>query len=156
MNGEAGGLFPMMQAGGGQLRQRLRELAARQEALAQELERIRAESDLSGAGALAEEAARLAAELEGGRLDQDVLDRQEQLFRRLLDAGRSLESEQLDERRERVSETARPGEMRHPVPAVQPGRLRYPYPTWDELRGLSPDERRLIVEYFRRLNDAGR
>jgi hypothetical protein len=156
MNGEAGGLFPMMQTGGGQLRQQLLELAARQQALADELERIRAETDLTGAGELAEEAAELAAELAGGRLDQEVLDRQEQLFRRLLDAGRSLESEQLDERKERVSETARQGERRVPIADAPVDGLRFPFPTWEELRGLSPDERRLIVEYFRRLNDAGR
>lgn len=157
MNGEAGGLLPMMQAGAGQLRQQLMALAARQEALAQELERIQAESDLSGVGELAEEASRLASELEGGRLDQNVLDRQEQLFRRLLDAGRSLESEELDQRRERVSETARiRDDVRTPTDAVRSDATRYPYPTWDELRDLTPDERRMIAEYFRRLNDASR
>ena len=25
-------------------------------------------------------------------------------------------------------------------------------PTWNDLRGLGPDERRLVIEYFRRLN----
>jgi hypothetical protein len=156
MNAESGGLFPMMQAGGAELRQQLLELAARQQALAQELERIRAESDLSGMTELAQEAERLASELEGGRLDQDVLDRQEQLFRRLLDAGRSLESEQLDRRKERVSQTARPGDVRVPSVEMEAGALRYPYPAWEELRGRSPEERRLILEYFRRLNDVRR
>jgi hypothetical protein len=156
MNAEAGGLFPMMQAGGAELRQRLAELAAREQALAQELERIRAESDLSGMGELIDEAERLAGELEGGRLDQEVLDRQEQLFRRLLDAGRSLESEQLDERQERVSETARPGAARVPVNTGDTAGERFPYPGWEDLREHSPEERRLILEYFRRLNDARR
>jgi len=156
MTGEAGGLLPMMQSGAGQLRQQLMALAARQEALAQELERIQAESDLSGVGELAEEASRLASELEGGRLDQAVLDRQEQLFRRLLDAGRSLESEEIDQRRERVSETARARAALRPGETIRSDAPRFPYPTWEELRDLSPDERRMIAEYFRRLNDASR
>ena len=45
-------------------------------------------------------------------------------------------------------------------PRLRPGAAgsgpRYPYPTWDELRQLSGEERRLILDYFRRLNDAAR
>jgi hypothetical protein len=26
-------------------------------------------------------------------------------------------------------------------------------PSWDELQGLSPEERRLVVDYFRRLSE---
>jgi hypothetical protein len=33
-------------------------------------------------------------------------------------------------------------------------RLRVP--TWEELQQLSPEERRLVVDYFRRLSEAGR
>jgi hypothetical protein len=29
---------------------------------------------------------------------------------------------------------------------------RVRYPTWQELEGLSPDERRMVLEYFRLLN----
>jgi hypothetical protein len=29
---------------------------------------------------------------------------------------------------------------------------RYREPTWDELRGLSAEERRAVLEYFRRIN----
>ena len=29
---------------------------------------------------------------------------------------------------------------------------RFAPPTWNELRGLGPEERRLVIEYFRRLN----
>jgi hypothetical protein len=37
------------------------------------------------------------------------------------------------------------------VPAGTP---RFRYPTWEELRALSPEQRRLVLEYFRRLNRA--
>jgi hypothetical protein len=155
LNSQAGGLMPMMDAGGADLLQQLQALAARQRALAQELERLEAGGDVSGAGELADEAERLSRELDDGRLDQQVVDRQEQLYRRLLDAGRSLESDEEDERRERVSETARSGTARPPMPVDVPaGTPRFRYPTWEELRALSPEQRRLVLEYFRRLNRA--
>jgi hypothetical protein len=157
MNGEAGSLFPLMQAGGEEVMRRLQALAAEQRALAQELERMRAEGRIAAAGELAEQAEDVAQDLAGGRLDRETLDRQEQLYRRLLDAGRSLQSDEEDRRKERVSETARPGNVRLPGIGVAPtGEARYPYPAWEELRSLSPEQRRLILEYFRRLNRAPR
>jgi hypothetical protein len=104
---------------------------------------------------LGEEAEQLARDLEGGRLDRDLVERQERLFRRLLDAGRTLESDEEDQRRERVAESARPGNVQLPEQAPVPvGAPRFRYPTWDDLRSLTPEERRLVLEYFRRLNDA--
>ena len=29
---------------------------------------------------------------------------------------------------------------------------RFEAPTWNELRGLTPEERRLVLEYFKRIN----
>jgi hypothetical protein len=153
MNGQASGLLPLMNAGGSELMQQLQALAAEQRALAQALERLRAEGDVGSAGELAQDAEEVARDLAAGRLDQEVLDRQEQLYRRLLDAGRSLESDDEDQRRDRVSETARPGNVRLPGSGDTPvGASRYPYPAWEELQALSPEERRLVLEYFRRLN----
>ncbi len=153
MNGEANGLLPLMDAGGAELMQRLQALAAEQRALAQELERLRADGDIGAAGELAQQAEELARDLAAGELSQDLLDRQEQLYRRLLDAGRSLESDEEDRRQERISEAARPGNLRLPeVGGAPAGASRYPYPAWEQLRSLSPEERRLVLEYFRRLN----
>ncbi|MDH3456929.1 MAG: hypothetical protein OER90_08810, partial [Gemmatimonadota bacterium] len=153
MNGQAAGLLPTFESGGLQLMQELQALAARQQALARELEQLRADGELSGTGELADEADDIAEQLGGGRLDNEILERQERLFRRLLDAGRTLESDQEDERRDRVAESARPGNVRLPAAAdVSLGASRYRYPSWAELRTLTPDQRRLILEYFRRLN----
>jgi len=157
LSGEAGGLLSMSPAAGDQLMRELRALAERQRALAEELERLGAGGEVSGADQLAAEAEELAERLERGQLDRELVERQEQLFRRLLDAGRSLEGDEEDERRERVSEVAGAGNVLLPeagtVRATEP---RYPYPTWEELRALSPEERRLILDYFRRLNDVRR
>ncbi|GBD31072.1 hypothetical protein HRbin33_00019 [bacterium HR33] len=157
LNGQAGGMLPLMPLGGEGLLQELRALAERQRRLAAELDRLNAQGEISGADQLAEEARQLARELESGQLDRRTIERQERLFRRLLDAGRTLRGEEPDEEKERQSETARPGNVRLP-PALRPGEAgggpRYPYPTWEQLQGLSPEQRRLILDYFRRLNHA--
>lgn len=129
-------------------------LAMRQRAVAQQLERMRAAGQLPGAGELAQEAMDIARNLEQGRLSPETLQRQERLFRRMLDAGRSLQGEEEDEQKERESHTARDADGRLP-PALDP-RLRrspgdIPLPGWDELQRLSPDDRRRVLDYFRRL-----
>ena len=55
---------------------------------------------------MADEAKDLAKRLEGGRLDRQIVERQERLFRRMLDAGRTLQGKEEDERKERQSTTA--------------------------------------------------
>ena len=149
---QGAGLLPM--AGSGAIREQLRQLGARQRALAQELEKLRGEGNMPGAGEMADEAGELARRLEGGRLDRQVVERQERLFRRMLDAGRTLQGREEDEQKERQSTTATDDSVRLP-PALR-ARLqddddRLRVPSWEELQRLSPEERRLVVDYFRRL-----
>lgn len=156
MNGDAQGLLPMMAPGGDAVMQRLRDLAGRQRALAEQLERLQAGGDASAAGALAQEARELARQLEAGRLDARTIARQERLYRKLLDAGRSLSGEEPDQQKERISRSAT-GDSIHIPTALTPGATgtgpKVRYPTWDELTGLTPEQRRMVLEYFRRLND---
>jgi len=156
MNGAAQGLLPMMGLGGEAVMQRVRELAARQRALAEQLERLQAEGEAGAAGALAQEARELARQLEAGRLDRRTLERQQQLYRKLLDAGRSLTGEEPDDQKQRTSRSAT-GDSVHIPTALLPGATgsgpKVRYPTWDELSGLTPEQRRLVLEYFRRLNE---
>jgi hypothetical protein len=159
LTGDAQGLLPMMMPGGQAIMQRIRELAARQRALAEQLERMQAEGDASGAGALAAEARELARQLDAGRLDRRTIERQERLYRRLLDAGRTLSGPEPDEQKERTSRSAS-GDSVHIPGLLAPGatgaapKLRYP--TWEELGRLTPEQRRLVLEYFRRLNEPPR
>ena len=153
---QGAGLLPL--AGRGALGERLQQLAARQRALAQELEKMRGEGDISGAGQMADEARELARRLEAGRLDRQIVERQERLFRRMLDAGRTLQGREEDEKKERQSTTATDDSVRLP-PALR-ARLQgdgqnLRVPSWDELQALSPEERRLVVDYFRRLSVHG-
>jgi hypothetical protein len=150
---QGAGLLPM--AGSAAVREQLQRLAARQRNLAQELERLRGQGDLSGAGQMADEARELARRLEAGRLDRSVVERQERLFRRMLDAGRTLQGREEDQRKERQSITATDDSV-HLPPALrarlQADGQQLRVPTWDELQQLSPEERRLVVDYFRRLS----
>jgi hypothetical protein len=152
---QAAGMLPMLGSAG--IQQELRRLANQQRALAEELQRMQGQGNMPGAGELAEEATELARRLDAGRLDRQVVERQERLFRRMLDAGRTLQGEEEDERKERESTTAAGDSIRLPPAlraklAADDGRLRVP--TWDELQRLSPEERRLVVDYFRRLSES--
>ncbi len=154
MNQDALGLMPMAGSGGDQLLQQLRGLAARQRALAEQLERLRATGGSSAAGPLAEEARDLARQLDAGRIDRQTVERQERLYRRLLDAGRTLTGPEPDQEKERTSRAATGDSVRLPtllVPGATDG-PRVRYPTWRELEKLTPEQRRLVLEYFRLLN----
>jgi hypothetical protein len=154
LNGQAQGLLPLMGAGDA-VREQLRALAARQRALAEQLERIQALGASSAAGQLAQEAKELARQIEAGRLDRQTIERQQRLYHRLLEAGRTLSNDEPDETRERVSRAAT-GDNVHLPDVLKPGATgagpRVRYPSWAELEGLTPEQRRLVLEYFRRLN----
>jgi hypothetical protein len=148
---EGNNLLSML--GSPQFQEQLSGLAERQRQVAEELERMRAQGDAPGAAELAEEARELARKLEASRLDPETTARQERLFRRMLDAGRSLQGEEKDESKERESTTARSDTASVPAPLRRlldrDGRIRLP--SWEELQRLSPEERRLVTDYFRRL-----
>jgi hypothetical protein len=150
---QGAGLLPM--AGNSAIKEQLQRLAGRQRALAQELEKMRAEGSIPGAGDMADEAAQLSRRLEGGQLERQTVERQQRLFRRMLDAGRTLQGREEDEKKERQSTTATDDSVH--LPAALRARLqdenqRLRVPTWEELQQLSPEERRLVVDYFRRLS----
>jgi hypothetical protein len=150
---QGAGLLPL--AGSGAFREQLQRLAARQRALAQELEKLRGQGNTPGAGQMADEAKELSRRMEAGRLDRQLVERQERLFRRMLDAGRTLQGREDDQPKERQSVTATDDSV-HLPPALR-ARLqgedrRLRVPTWEELQQLSPEERRLVVDYFRRLS----
>ena len=132
----------------------LQALAAQQRAIADQLERLRAGGQSPGAGEMANEARDLARQLEAGRLDRQTAERQARLFHRMLDAGRTLQGDEADPKQERQSTTATGDSVRLP-PALQArltdaaGRLRMP--SWEDLQRFAPEERRLVVDYFRRL-----
>lgn len=154
LNRDAMGLMPMAGNGPEGMLQQLRALAARQRALAEQLERLQASGGSGAAGPLAQEARELARQLDAGRLDRQTIDRQQRLYRRLLDAGRTLTGPEPDQDKERTSRSAQ-GDSVHLPGLLAPGVTAGPrvrYPTWRELQALTPEQRRLVLEYFRILN----
>jgi hypothetical protein len=155
INAQAQGLLPGMgQPQSSQNQGTARALAREQRQVAQALDEVGDAVGGDRAAQLAKEAKALADALEGGRIDATTIARQQQLFRRLLDAGRSLEKEERDDSNKREATSAKGGNELRPDNTNANGRaaVRFREPTWDELRGLSADQRRAILEYFKRIN----
>ncbi len=146
----------MLQEGEGGMQQ-LMQLAMQQRAMAQQLERMRAAGQVPGAGDMARDAMDISRNLEAGRLSRETVERQQRLFRRMLDAGRMLQGEEQDDEKERRSEAptaaaaALPGRFDPSV--LQDNVVRLP--SWETLQRLTPDDRRRVLDYFRRLSEGG-
>jgi hypothetical protein len=155
INAQAQGLMPGMgQSMSSQMQATARALAREQRQVAQQLDDLSEAAGGDRAAELAKEAKQLAEALEGGRLDATTLARQQQLFRRMLDAGRSLQKDERDDTGKRQATAAKGGNEYAPTNTDASGRAvsKFQPPTWDELRGLSADERRAILDYFKRIN----
>ncbi|HZD03668.1 MAG TPA: hypothetical protein VE173_02085, partial [Longimicrobiales bacterium] len=159
LNNQAGQIMPM-QLGEQALQSQMQELSRGQQGVADELGRMAdrqgSEESLGDLKTLAREAEELAHELAGGRLDAPTRARQERLFHRLLDAGRSLEKDEYsDERESRTPGAFERGEATALTPETLDA-LLFRLPGAEALRRLTPAERRLVLEYFERLNREGR
>ncbi len=156
LNDESASLF-VIQDSGRRIAARLQDVARRQAEVGRQLSEIpeaTAAAVITGRpDELAREAEELAGRLAAGVLDRETLARQRRLFRRLLDAGRSLEKDDRDpDRRESATATPIPSsELPEQDPSVFAG-PRYPYPVAEELQAIDPGRRRLVLEYFDRLN----
>jgi hypothetical protein len=129
-------------------------LAERQRKLAESLDQM-GDGDGSGrAQGLAAEAHQIADALERSGLDPQTLVRQQRLYHRLLDAGHTLEQDERDSTGKRVAQAATGREQFTPSGVAVSGKAatRFREPSWAELRGLTADERQLVLEYFKRIN----
>ena len=156
LNGQMQGLNLL--PGGAQgdaAKQQARVLARQQRDVAKSLSDVSDADQTGRTDALAKEAQTLAQQMERAGLDPSVAARQQQLYRRLLDAGRFLEQDERDDQGPREAKSGNASGART-VDGAQSGKAanKFAPPTWNELRGLGADERRLVIEYFRRLNGA--
>jgi hypothetical protein len=122
--------------GPGQQRDAARRLAQQQRGVAEKLEELGDADPTGKSDALAREARQVAQALERAGADPSTLQRQQQLYRRLLEAGRTLEQDERDDTGKRE---ARPGDAIvgvAPAEGAAAGRAgqRFPMPTWAELR----------------------
>lgn len=138
--------------------QQMQQMQSGQESVASDLGDLAdepgSEESLGDLQQMALEAQAIAEEMAQGRLTPEVVQRQERLFHRLLDAGRSLEREEFSEERE----SEEPGEFERgavlSLTADQMGVIRYEIPDGEQLQRLSPSVRQLVLQYFERLNSA--
>lgn len=152
---QTGQLMPL-ELGQQAMQQQLQEMSQGQQSVASDLGELAdqpgAEDSLGDLDQLAAEAAALAEQLAQGRLTPEVTQRQERLFHRLLDAGRSLEREETSEEREsEVPEEFERGDI-VALTADQLGVLSFRLPDPAQLQRLSPAVRKLVIQYFERLN----
>ncbi|MBX9927777.1 MAG: hypothetical protein K2X99_02590, partial [Gemmatimonadaceae bacterium] len=135
-------------------RQAARDAAKAQREVARALDDA-ADADATGkAEALAREARQVAQTLEQGATDPGVLARQQRLLRRMLDAGRVLEQEDQKEDGKREAKSGAGIAPFTPTRGAARGAAaeRYAPPDWNALRSLDAADRRVVLEYFRRLN----
>jgi hypothetical protein len=155
LNGRSNALTPMdvTQSARGQ---QLNRLSQEQMEIARrlgELNRGGRESMMGDIDALAQEAEEIARQMQRGQMPPETLARQERLFHRMLDAGRSLEKDEVEDERtaERPSSfDARAVDDLDPALFNDPTRFRAPGAA--ELEALPPAWRSLILDYFERLN----
>ncbi|HEX5073745.1 MAG TPA: hypothetical protein VFW03_11085 [Gemmatimonadaceae bacterium] len=135
-------------------REQARQLGRQQREVASSLEEMSDQDRTGKADELAKEARQLAQALESGALDPNVIDRQQRLFRRMLDAGRTLERDEREDNGKREAKAATGNELFLPPNANASGKAasKFAMPNWNDLRGLTPEERRLVLDYFKRIN----
>jgi hypothetical protein len=136
--------------------QQMQQMAQQQQQIAADLGQMSNqegdEGPLADLQSLGEEAEAIARELEQGRLEPETRERQERLFHRLLDAGRSLEKEEESTERESDEVT---GFETGEIPGLSAdalGLARFGLPDAAALNRLPPGMRALVRNYFERLN----
>lgn len=161
INQQAGGLpIPVPGAAGQGARDAARRLARQQRGVAERLGELGDANPSGRSDALAGEARQLAQALERQAApnatapDPSTIARQQQLYRKMLEAGRTLEQDERDDQGKREARSGAGVAAVAPATGVESGRAgaRYALPAWGDLRALSAEERRLVTEYFRRLN----
>src|SRR5687768_8958784 len=156
LSGKSNSLLPM-NLGPKTMSQQLGAMAREQREIAQKLGGMNkggARDDLLGRlDDLVREADQIAKDLEGGRISPQTLQRQQELFHKLLDAGKTMERDEVSEERKAEAATPLPPAV---LRALKPGLFengdRYATPTAEQLRDMPPAYRRLILEYFQKLN----
>ena len=141
INAQAQGLMPGMgQPMSSQMQATARALAREQRQVAQQLDEM-GEARRRRPRRAAREGSRSSSPRRS-RADGSTrprVARQQQLFRRLLDAGRSLQKDEREDTNKREATSAKGGNELKPDNANANGRAaaKFREPTWEELRGLT-------------------
>lgn len=154
----------LMRGNGGQLSQeqmgQLQRLAQQQELVKKSLEQLEKEARSSGQSKkipadldrIAKEMEEVVSEMRTQKLNNDIIQKQERILSKLLDAQRSINERDYEKDRESFSGT----NQSRPSPPQLPNQNRSGDPLQDELRnavreGYSRDYQELIRKYFEKL-----
>jgi hypothetical protein len=108
--------------------QESRQLGRQQRDVASKLEDVGDRDESGRAAELAREARQIAQALEAAQLDPAVLERQQRLFRKMLDAGRLLEEEEREDTGKREAKAWTGTEVFTPSTTPASGRAAAPRP----------------------------
>ena len=63
------------------------------------------------------------------------------------------EKDEREDSNKREAKSAKGDEQFTPTPTRREKRVKFREPNWNELRGLTADERQAILDYFKRINE---
>lgn len=151
-------MLQMQQQGGGMdaaMQQQIQRLASDQQRLADNLKRAlqnnpEAQKQGNAIKQIVDEAEAISRQLKNNQLSQDLLDRQENIVSRLLDAQRSINKREFSEKRK--GETADPKIKQAQTPADYEA-MRRKAMLDDAYRLFPPSYQQVILKYLKLLNE---
>lgn len=153
-------LLQQMQQSGGRLgtaeQQQLQRLASEQERLAENLKRAlqnnpEAQKQGSSLKQMADEMEAIARQLRANRIDQDLVNRQERILSKLLDAQRSINKREFSQRRK--AETALENPDNPNIPSTDFNLLRRKALLDEQYRAFPREYQQVIQQYLKLLNE---
>jgi len=153
-------LLQQMQQNGGRMgaaeQQQLQRLASEQERLAENLKRAlqnnpEAQKQGSSLKQMAEEMEAIARQMKQNRIDQDLVNRQERILSKLLDAQKSINKREFSQKRK--AETAEDNPFNRDIPSTDFNLLRRKALLDEQYRAFPKEYQQVIQQYLKLLNE---
>jgi len=153
-------LLQQMQQSGGRLgtaeQQQLQRLASEQERLAENIKRVlqnnpEAQKQGSSLKQMADEMEAIARQLRQNRIDQDLVNRQERILSKLLDAQKSINKREFSQKRK--AETALENPENPFIPSTDFNLLRKKALLDEQYRAFPREYQQVIQQYLKLLNE---
>jgi len=153
-------LLQQMQQSGGRIgtaeQQQIQRLASEQERLAENLKRAlqnnpEAQKQGSSLKQMADEMEAIARQLKQNRIDQDLVNRQERILSKLLDAQKSINKREFSQKRK--AETAEENPDNRNIPSTDFNLLRKKALLDEQYRAFPKEYQQVIQQYLKLLNE---
>lgn len=153
-------MLQQMQQNGGRMgnaeQQQLQRLASEQERLAENLKRAlqnspEAQRQGNSLKQMAEEMEAISRQLKENRLDQDLINRQERILSKLLDAQKSINKREFSQKRK--GETAEDNPDNPNIPSTDFNLLRKKAMLDEQYRSFPKEYQQVIQQYLKTLNE---